>query len=310
MKVKLILSIWLLMAISIHAQSLYIKTFGAPKDKAMIFLHGGPGYNAANFEATTAQQLADQGFFVIVYDRRGEGRSLDKSAQFTFQQSFQDLNSIYQQYQIKKAILIGHSFGGLLATLYAEQYPKAIESLVLVGAPIDLQTTFKTIIKHSKNIYDEKKDSVNLKYIQFLERMDVSTMTYASYCFMHAMQNKFYSPQQLSEGAKQNYALFKTDTLLKKYAGHMTYEAPQGFWKNEQYTTRNISSNLKHVIAKKIKVFGLYGKDDGLYGSEQIMAIQSIIGQDKLVYLEDCSHSVFLDQPTLFLNTLKQWSKE
>jgi proline iminopeptidase len=205
--------------------------------------------------------------------------------------------------------LIGHSFGGMLAALYAEQYPAAIEALVLVGAPIDLQASFKTIIKRSKSIYDEKKDSVNLKYIQMLEQMDVSTMTYASYCFMHAMQNKFYSPKQLSEAAKQNYALFKTDTLLKKYASQMTYEAPQGFWKNEQYTTRNLSSNLKNIIIKKIKVFALYGKEDGLYTSEQVVAIQNIIGRDKLVYLDNCSHNVFIDQPNLFLSTLKQWCK-
>ncbi len=309
MKIKMTICICLIASLSIHAQSLYTKAFGDPKNQPVIFLHGGPGYNAASFEATTAEQLANQGFFIIVYDRRGEGRSVDKAAPFTFQSSFQDLSAIYEQYQIKKAILIGHSFGGMLATLYAERFPNAITGLVLVGAPIDLQATFKIIIERSKNIYLEKKDSINLKYIKLLEQMDVTSMPYASYCFMHAMQNGFYSPQKPSKEALQNYALFKSDTLLKKYAAQMNYEAPQGFWKNEKYTTLILSSNLKAVVEKNIKVFGLYGKEDGLYDAQQIKAIQSVLGKDKLLYLDQCSHSVFIDQAALFTSTLKLWFK-
>jgi hypothetical protein len=31
---------------------------------------GGPGYNCGGFEVSTAQELANNGFYVIVYDRR------------------------------------------------------------------------------------------------------------------------------------------------------------------------------------------------------------------------------------------------
>jgi proline iminopeptidase len=57
------------------AQELYSRAFGNAKDTPILFLHGGPGYNCAGFEVSTAQELANNGFYVIVYDRRGEGRS-------------------------------------------------------------------------------------------------------------------------------------------------------------------------------------------------------------------------------------------
>ena len=38
-------------------------------------LHGGPGHNSYDFEATTAKNLSNLGYFVIVYDQRGQGRS-------------------------------------------------------------------------------------------------------------------------------------------------------------------------------------------------------------------------------------------
>jgi len=102
---------------SIYAQTIYSKTYGHPNDEPLIYLHGGPGYNVIAFEVSTAQNLADAGFYVIVYDRRGEGRSKDDSAKFTVEELFADLNAIYDKFDVKKANLIGYSFGGILGTL-------------------------------------------------------------------------------------------------------------------------------------------------------------------------------------------------
>ncbi len=292
-----------------NGQNLYSKTFGNSNDKSIIYLHGGPGYNCVNFEATTAQKLADSGYFVIVYDRRGEGRSKDNNAKFTFKETFDDLNSIYQKYGLKKSVLIGHSFGGIVATLFAESNLDKIESIILVGAPISLQETFKTILNKSKIIYESKKDSTNLKYISMLETMDTTSIQYSSYCFVHAMQNGFYSPKNPTNEAKSIYSMFRTDTLLVKYASQMTYKAPQGFWQNEKYTTINLTANLTKLKAEKIKVYGLYGKEDGLYSSQQVLVLQNLIGMDNLQYLDNCSHNVFVDHQAQFIAAIKTWTK-
>ena len=94
----------------VNAQTIYSKAFGDSSNKALIFLHGGPGYNSASFEATACQELSEHGFYVITYDRRGEGRSIDKDTSFTFIETFEDLNSILDQYNLESATLIGHSF--------------------------------------------------------------------------------------------------------------------------------------------------------------------------------------------------------
>jgi proline iminopeptidase len=290
-------------------QSIYTKSFGNKNDKPLLFLHGGPGYNCANFEATTAQQLAENGFFVIVYDRRGEGRSIDPNAKFTFKETFDDLNAIYQQYDLTKATLIGHSFGGIVATLFAEAYTEKIVSIVLVGAPVSLQKSFKNILSKSKTLYQSRSDSTNLKYIAMLEKMDTSSIEYSTYCFVHAMQNGFYSPKNPSADAKSIYSTFKTDTLLLKYGSKMSITAPQSFWKNERYTTLDLSKNLQELVKQKIKIYGLYGKDDGLYSAEQIAELQNLIGLKHVEYLESCSHSVFIDQQIQFIDFIQTWTK-
>ena len=60
MKVFLTVVAILITNLNIYGQALYTKTFGNPKDKALIFLHGGPGYNAINFECMVAVQCALQ----------------------------------------------------------------------------------------------------------------------------------------------------------------------------------------------------------------------------------------------------------
>ncbi|MGH1336762.1 MAG: alpha/beta fold hydrolase [Aureispira sp.] len=289
------------------SQSLYVNTFGNPKDQPLIFLHGGPGYNSVAFEQTTAQALAKQGFYVVVYDRRGEGRSVTLEADFTWEQSIKDLQQLYRQLHLKKAILLGHSFGGMLATLYAEQYPKRVQGIVLMGAPLNMQTTFEHIRTRCTAIYEEKEDAVNLYYMSLLKDMDKRSMDYASYCFAHAMQNGFYSPSTPSEEATTLYQLFRTDPVLQQYAAQMTKEAPSGFWKNEQYTTLDLHNNLTTVLQHQVPVLGLYGQEDGLFSPQQVQQLEQLIGNKNLYYWANCSHNVFIDQQTLFFNTLTTW---
>lgn len=309
MKKALTVFVILATTIVVNSQSIYSKAYGNPNDTPLIFLHGGPGYNSVGFESTTAQELSENGFYVISYDRRGEGRSLDKKAKFTFNETFDDLNSIYDKFNLDSATLIGHSFGGIIATLYAEKHPDKTKSIVLVSAPLSLQETFSTILKSSKSIYVSKKDSVNLNYIKMLESMDKSSLAYSSYCFSHAMQNGFYYPKAPTKEALTIYKKFNTDTLLKKYSAQLTYEAPRGFWQNEKYTTLDLNENVKQLIKNNISVYGLYGMDDGLFSETQITNIENLLGEDSLEYLSNCSHNPFIDQQTEFISALKRWTE-
>jgi proline iminopeptidase len=309
MKIKIATIFFVLATLFAGGQDLYTKAFGNPKDQAVVFLHGGPGYNAASFEATTAQPLADRGFFVIVYDRRGEGRSKDPRAKYTFRESFDDLKAVCKKYEARKPVLIGHSFGGVIATLYAKTNPNAVQALILVGAPVSLQSTFETIIARSKAIYQARNDSLNLKFITLLQNMDATSLEYSSYCLGHAMQNGFYATKNLSAEAKALYARFKTDTLLTRYASQMSFQAPQGFWKNEHYTTIDLTDTIRALQKKNVKVYALFGKDDGLYSAQQVEALQNIIGPRNLDYIDNCSHNVFIDQQTQFMDRVKTWVK-
>jgi proline iminopeptidase len=295
--------------IVLNSQTIYSKAYGSPNNEAIIYLHGGPGYNSAGFEVTTAKELAENGFYVIIYDRRGEGRSTDQNAKFTFDETFDDLNSIYDSFNLKSATLIGHSFGGVIATLYAEKFPNKIESIILIGTPISMQETLSNIVKSSKTIYESKNDDTNLNYIGMLEKMDKNSLEYSSYCFSHAMQNGFYYPKDPTQEASYIYSKFSTDNILVKYSSKMTFEAPRGFWENESYTTLDIKNNVKNVLKNNTPIFGMYGIDDGLFSTDQKSKIKNLISKNNFENLENCSHNPFIDQQVKFINLLKKWTQ-
>lgn len=289
-----------------EAQDLAVQTFGKKTDPPLIFFHGGPGYNSVPFERTTGEKLSAEGFFVISYDRRGEGRSDQVKAAYTFEESFEDILKLYEQFNLEKASLLGHSFGGVVASLFAEKYPSKVKDLWLVGAPVSLQQTLKTIIRSSKEIYISQKDSVNLNYIKMLENMDAKSLEYSSYAFVHAMQNGFYMSKNLTEEAKELYGLFRTDPQLKTYGSKMDYSSPRGFWQNEHYTSVELAESLAFLKAQKIPIYGMYGKEDGLFSAAQIADLKTLIGAKNVFYLDRCSHNVFIDQQTSFISLLKE----
>jgi proline iminopeptidase len=125
---------------------------------------------------------------------------------------------------------------------------------------------------------------------------------------MQAGKNGAYVPKEPSDDAKSIYSAMKADSLYN-FVKQMTFQPPQGFWKNEKYTTIDLTNNIKELAKKKVPVFGFYGKEDGLYSAEQIESLKNIISQENIVYYDNCSHNVFIDRQKDFLQQFKSWVK-
>jgi proline iminopeptidase len=87
----------------------------------------------------------------------------------------------------------------------------------------------------------------------------------------------------------------------------MDREAPQAFLKNENYTSIDLTRTLQKLMNSKTKIYGFYGKEDGLYSPEQVTQLQQIIGNKNLNYINNCSHNVFIDQQSVFIDSMKKW---
>jgi pimeloyl-ACP methyl ester carboxylesterase len=109
----------------------------APNGRAVVLLHG-KNFCAATWEATIAA-LAGAGFRVVAPDQIGFCKSSKPVRyQYTFQQLATNTHQLLQKLGIGKAVVAGHSMGGMLAARYALMFPAEVEQLVLVN-PIGLE---------------------------------------------------------------------------------------------------------------------------------------------------------------------------
>jgi len=294
-----------LFALPAQAQSLYSQAFGKKTNKPVIFIHGGPGGNSVQFEQTTAQNLADRGFYVIVYDRRGEGRSADENAKMTYNEAFEDLNALYKMYNLETASLIGFSFGGLVTTLFSEKFPQKITSIVLVSSLISQQESYDHILNSVKKIYTEKNDSAKLKKVAYIEKLNKNSAAYRGGCFDLASENGYFKVARPDEEAREIYEQYEASTLFQSNIRNK--KSPELFYKNEKQNNIDIKPVLNNIKKKKIKIFALYGKQDGIFSLAQMNAMKNITGENNFKYLDNCSHYLYADQQQAFLDNVKKW---
>jgi pimeloyl-ACP methyl ester carboxylesterase len=67
---------------------------------------------------------------VITYDMRGFGKSSLPVGKYSHQE---DLHELLKSLNISESKIVGHSFGGEVATEYALKYPNEVKSLVLIS---------------------------------------------------------------------------------------------------------------------------------------------------------------------------------
>lgn len=305
---KKLLVFFIFISILSRGQILYSRSYGSNCNPAIIFIHGGPSGNSTLFESTTAKKMAEKGFFVIVYDRRGEGRSTDPTAKFTYEESCNDLNLIYKTYNIQQASIIAHSFGGLVATLFTERNPGKVNKLILAGALFSQQQTYNHILKTVKNIYKEKKDTLMLNKVSLVEKLNRNSVEYRNECFALAEGNNFFKmpyPTDEANTLKQEYQ--KSDYFHNNIRN---YEAPVLFYKNESKNNIDNTILLKYLKNDGVEIYGIYGKNDGIFSLNQLRKLKKITGNENFKLIDNCSHFLFVDQQKIFLETVEKWLKK
>jgi proline iminopeptidase len=125
----------LLPSISVNGTLLHSEAYGNPNDPMIVVVHGGPG---SDYRAMlNCSRFSADGFYVVFYDQRGSGLSKrhPREAFSTVQIFIDDLDAVirhYRQRPDQKVILMGLSWGAMLATAYVNEYPSAISGVVLM----------------------------------------------------------------------------------------------------------------------------------------------------------------------------------
>ena len=99
----------------------------------MIVLHGGPDFDH-RYLLPDLDRLADA-FRLIYYDQRGRGNSAMnvRADDVTLASDLDDVDAVRQQFRLESSVLLGHSWGTLLALEYALRNPTRVSHLILMN---------------------------------------------------------------------------------------------------------------------------------------------------------------------------------
>lgn len=115
--------------------------------RPVVFVHGGPAMPSR--DPWPAAEVLGPALRIHFYDQRGSGRStrpIDRvteqntyaamqqvEAKLGLAQQVADVDRVRAAAGADRVVLIGHSFGGLIASLYAAEFPERVEALILVA---------------------------------------------------------------------------------------------------------------------------------------------------------------------------------
>ncbi len=112
------------------ASRLFVKEIGG--GPPVVVLHGGPGAHH-DYLLPAFSRLSGE-YHLYFYDQRGGGRSKVSSPhKIGWRDHVADLETLRVEWGIDRLLLLGYSWGGLLALLFATEHPSHVEALVLIA---------------------------------------------------------------------------------------------------------------------------------------------------------------------------------
>jgi proline iminopeptidase len=283
--------------VSAHSQSegyatgkgvkIYYRSFG--QGPPVLIINGGPGMNSDGFVGV-AQKLSKNNR-TIIYDQRGTGRStLTKTdtSTITMKLMAADIEALRNQLHIKSWIILGHSFGGMLASYYASLYPENCKALILSSSGgIDLGLLSYVGSSINARLTAEQQDSV----AYWTRKISEGDTSYHA----RLQRGRFLAPAYVYD-PKNIPAIAERLTQGNSRVNDLVWRDLQ---KIKFDCTGPLSSFSKPVLI-------IQGKED-IVSEATAEKAHRVFKNSSLVLLDHCVHYGWLDQEVVYISSVENF---
>jgi pimeloyl-ACP methyl ester carboxylesterase len=250
----------------VNATSLYYEVSG--KGTPIVFIHG-VFCDTRNWEKQV--NFFSTKYKVICYDARGYGKSALPDSIHPYYQ-FEDLKNLLDYLGIDKAILVGHSMGGVIAMDFALHYPERVLALILPEGG----SRFKGVWDSDPEaLYQLKLPWIKLK----LEGIQ-------------AGQNAFLQIPMIQISLKNKIA----ENIIRK----MTLESPGWKWQLSNKQTPYVPDSIGQLKKLRMPALLMYGELSPTMYYIAMKTFAEYMPNSKLVSLKNASHCLNLENPDDF----------
>jgi proline iminopeptidase len=284
----------------------FIAATGIKKPYPIMYLHGGPGGFITDRDIKTLQPLSENGYDIYLYDQVGGGRSgrLENMNEYTAERHINDLKEIIKNTGAEKIILIGQSWGAVLAVLFTAENPEKIDKVIFTspGPIYPVQQQFKNVIApdslhvrkpfYSNNDGNEKTNNLRSRAIAFWATQ--------------------FHKKLASDDEADNFAAYRnaavnrstvcdTENILKVEAGSGFYSALMTFKSLGQ--VKDPRSLLKKLNIPVLIIKGQCDNQPWGFTNEYL----ALFSNHQLTFIPGAGHFITIEQPALYLNAIKDF---
>jgi proline iminopeptidase len=286
-----------------------VSSKGIKKATPVIFLQGGPGGCISDRNIEILGQFSEDGYDVYLYDQIGSGHSarLENIEEYTTDRHKRDLEEIVKNTGSEKVILIGQSWGAILATLFVADNPVKVEKVILTGpGPIfPMRQELKNLKApdslnlrdplYSNNEANKKVNNLRTKFVAFLAR---------EFHIKSASDNEMDEFSTLLTNETNKSTVCDTSIAGKAKGGSGYYAQVM-----TMQSLSEINDPRPKLINSRIPLLLMKGQCDNQnwgFATEYL----ELFPNHKLVVIPDAGHSISMEQPELYLKTIRDFLNE
>lgn len=287
--------------------------FSAGEGRKILMIHGGPGFPTSEPYPALAELTAYFKFYY--YDQRGCGQSTHPIEKFESANFYKnmvlldqklglasqiaDIERIRQILGEEKIILMGHSFGAFLATLYAIEFPEHVKAMILI-APANLLVMPSDEPDLFTSVQKLLPDSLRAEYAQFMKNylnfQDIFSKTENDLALLNRDFAKYYKI-----AASKNNSLAVIDTNIRNNGGWMVIAL---------YFSMGKSHDYREMVKKVgIPTLVIHGQKD-LQSENASRLYADLLPNSKFEVIPQAGHFPFYEQAVNFAKITGQFLKD
>ncbi|WP_238917596.1 alpha/beta hydrolase [Clostridium sp. YIM B02555] len=296
----------------IHINGINQYLFHAGKkadNQVMLFLHGGPGFAESSL-SHMFQEKWEEIFTVVHWDQCGAGKTLIKNPDkyptmdLLLKDLFEIIQYLKKKYNKEKIILMGHSWGTILGSVFIKKYPEEVAYYIGVGQVINMFDNERLGYEKVRELAFQANDKKSLKILEGLGDYPVG---------LSGIEFKKKSEKLREIQGKYNLAvnfnlsavielirspIFKLADIFSLLKIDKVNKEIIEYWR--KFDIRSESAEYK------VPIYYILGEND--WQTPHVLAekyFESINAPDKKLYvIPNVGHMTMLDQPKLFFESL------
>lgn len=301
------------MLIDIWDRKIWYEIYGAEHNDTLLYLHGGPGASCLDF-VDQARALSEK-MKVVIFDQLGVLRSeaIAEDESYGMEYQIEMIEEMRKLLGIEKWSILGHSYGGMLAVLYAYTYPDSIQKIILECPSLNFEdsarSTAEYLSEHINSLHDEQAAELceKIKFADYQDKAEVVWDLSTLLGYVTDMELRFYLHGISAEEYQMSMDTSDiSDEMWSKGERHLmklleTPLSPDGSLQKRVMMTDDFLPMLPKISAPMLLINGKY---DPACTKNQIEYIMSNAQDVTQAIFENSGHFPRLEEAKKYTDTV------